>query len=426
LLATASTVLVVAGLTLTKLPLWLSVVIGLLVGSLLTTQAIPLARGGIDRRIAALTDAVRSYGEQDYSMRVAEQASSELSDLIVALNQLGDRLRRTRQDSMQRLALLDALLQQAPMGVVLIDEQGYVTYANRSAWRLFGAGERLEGRSFEAALAAAPGPLRLALARNEDGITRLPSHSEAEPDESVRVVRRSLTLDEQPHTLLVVERITVEILRHELQVWKKVIRLMTHELNNSITPISSLLHSALTIAGDPARRARLDEVLQVVGERVSSLAQFLAGYAQFARLPPPNRRPVEWKPFVARLSELSRFRCEGDLPTQPGVFDRAQLEQALLNLLKNAHESGSRPEEVSLRVTREPDGQTLVIVEDQGRGMDQEVLDRAIEPFYSRKPGGTGLGLALCREILEAHGGRLVIESKLGRGTRAICILPAR
>lgn len=426
MLATASTVLVVAGLTLTKLPLWLSVVIGLLVGSLLTTQAIRLARGGIDRRFAALTDAVRSYGEQDYSMRVAEQASSELSDLIVALNQLGDRLRRTRQDSMQRLALLDALLQQAPMGVVLIDEQGYVTYANRSAWRLFGAGERLEGRSFEAALAAAPGPLRLALARNEDGITRLPSRSEAEPDESVRVVRRGLTLDERPHTLLVVERITVELLRHELQVWKKVIRLMTHELNNSITPISSLLHSALTIAGDPARRARLDEVLQVVGERVSSLAQFLSGYAQFARLPPPSRRPVEWKPFVARLSELSRFRCEGDLPTQPGVFDRAQLEQALLNLLKNAHESGSRPEEVSLRVTREPDGQTLVIVEDQGRGMDQAVLDRAIEPFYSRKPGGTGLGLALCREILEAHGGRLVIESKVGRGTRAICILPAR
>lgn len=418
--------LLVAGLTLTKLPLWLIVAIGLLVGSLLTTQAIRLARGGIDRRIAALTDAVRSYGEQDYSMRVAEQASSELSDLIVALNQLGDRLRRTRQDSMQRQTLLDALLQQAPMGVVLTDEQGYVTYANRSAWTLFGAGERLEGRSFEAVLAAAPGPLRLALARNEDGITRLPSRSEAEPDESVRVVRRGLTLDERPHTLLVVERITVEILRQELQVWKKVIRLMTHELNNSITPISSLLHSALTIAGDPARRARLDEVLHVVGERVSSLAQFLSGYAQFARLPPPNRRPVEWEPFVARLSELSRFRCEGDLPTQPGVFDRAQLEQALLNLLKNAHESGSPPEEVSLRVTREPDGQTMIIVEDQGRGMDQEVLDRAIEPFYTRKPGGTGLGLALCREILDAHGGRLVIESKVGRGTRAICILPAR
>lgn len=395
-------------------------------GLLLSWAAVTRARRSADRRLLALADGVRSFEENDFSLRLSADPRDDAYELADLFNRLGNALRAGRQRVYQRELLLDTLLQSAPMGVMLVDNEQRITYANRAAWALFGGGARLEQRSLAELAGGAPPRLRAALLSGEDGVIRLPGSGDDVVEETVKLARRRVELNGRPLTLIVIERITADVLRQEILVWKKVIRLMTHELNNSLAPVSSLLHSARTIAAQPERGEKLEELLGRVGQRVGSLAEFLEGYARFARLPPPVFQEVPWSAFVAGVRSLMPCELEEPLPSTPGWFDAAQMEQVLINLLKNAGEAGSAPHETRLRVEVEPGGVTVVTVLDRGRGMDEETRRLAMQPFYTRRPGGSGLGLALCREILEAHGGHLTLEPRAGGGTAAVCVLPVR
>jgi signal transduction histidine kinase len=134
---------------------------------------------------------------------------------------------------------------------------------------------------------------------------------------------------------------------------------------------------------------------------------------------------VAWAEFLEGVQRLYAFSLEGTPPARPAAFDPTQMQQVLINLLKNAHEAGSPVGEVRVVVLDTADGGWVIRVMDRGRGMDAEVMKRALLPFYSSKPSGTGLGLPLCNEILEAHGGRLRVESRAGGGTIVTCWLPA-
>jgi nitrogen fixation/metabolism regulation signal transduction histidine kinase len=221
---------------------------------------------------------------------------------------------------------------------------------------------------------------------------------------------------------VLVERLTPELRRQEVAVWKKAIRLMNHELNNSIAPISSLFHSARTIQDRPDQQHRLGEIYEVIEERLTYLRMFLESYAQFARLPAPRRERASWRDLLDEVRAFYPFALSG-APPDYGTFDRAQLQQVLINLVKNAHESGSDPKEVVVHVARSVDG-TMLRVLDRGKGMDDATMRRALLPFYSTKPGGTGIGLALSNEIVEAHGGRLNIAAREGGGAVVTCWLP--
>ncbi len=148
-----------------------------------------------------------------------------------------------------------------------------------------------------------------------------------------------------------------------------------------------------------------------IRERAAHLHQFVAGYAAIARLPTPRPDRVEWAELIADLARQQAFSLSGSLPTQPGWFDRLQLEQALINVLKNAHESGGDPAQVSLLVQQSAHEARIEIF-DRGPGMTDLVLAQALLPFYSTKRDGTGLGLAMCREITEAHGGSLRLSNR--------------
>jgi two-component system, NtrC family, nitrogen regulation sensor histidine kinase NtrY len=207
-----------------------------------------------------------------------------------------------------------------------------------------------------------------------------------------------------------------------VQTWKKVIRVISHELNNSLAPISSLAHSGRELArlGD---NARLAPVFDTIEDRTRHLHAFIRGYAEFAKLPQPRIARVSWSEFLGQLAQHSAFRLIPPMPTTDGWFDRAQIEQALINLLKNAHEAGGKTDDVELAV--EPRvGETRIEVRDRGPGMSDSVLANALLPFYSTKHDGTGLGLALAREIVEAHGGRIALANRADGGLIVTLTLP--
>ena len=226
----------------------------------------------------------------------------------------------------------------------------------------------------------------------------------------------------KPHHLYQLKRLTRELARQEVATWKKVIRVISHELNNSLGPIRSLSHSGREFArlGDVAR---LSKVFETIEERTHHLESFTQGYARFAKLPQPRPEPVAWLPFLDTLSHHFAFRLVGAAPEVPGWFDRAQIEQVLINLLKNAHEADGDAQAIELAASVR--GNDLRIeVRDRGSGMSETVLANALLPFYSTKRSGSGLGLALAREIAEAHGGRVQLANRPEGGLVVTLVLP--
>ena len=219
-------------------------------------------------------------------------------------------------------------------------------------------------------------------------------------------------------------QLTAELRRQEVQTWKKVIRVISHELNNSLAPIASLAHSSAELL-KRGQLERLPTALATIEERARHLEGFIRDYARFAKLPSPRLEPHEWGRFLGQLGSQVEFIWNGQHADGLVYIDAAQMEQALLNLIKNAHESGSPADEVQLVLRRLPD-QWRIDILDRGNGMSETVLAQALLPFYSTKRHGTGLGLALTRDIIEAHGGHVALQNRDGGGLWVSLTLPAR
>jgi nitrogen fixation/metabolism regulation signal transduction histidine kinase len=335
---------------------------------------------------------------------------------------LGVLLGASRLQASEQGRLLSTLVEGVPMAMVLYGDSGRIAFTNAAARELFFEGRAVEGHNFLTMLHAAPAPLRQALLTESDELFTVEVDKESE---TFHLSKRDFDFDGEPHTLLLVKHLTRELARQEVGVWKKVIRVMSHELNNSLAPISSLLHSARLISQNPEQLGKLARVLDTLEERATHLRTFLEGYARFARLPRPTPALVEWPRLLSGLQALYPQATFAPPPERPGWFDSAQVEQVLINLLKNAQEAGGPPESVSLEVD-EAEGGFRLRVHDRGRGLTPEVLSHALLPFYTTKEKGSGLGLALSREIIDAHRGRLRIENREGGGATVTVWLPGR
>lgn len=367
----------------------------------------------------ALTGTVTSYKDGDFSFSLHWPQNDELSDLVAAHNALGDVLRQQRLDLVQRELLLDTMVQNTPVAMLLVSEAGPIVYANVAARQLLNQGRKLEGHKLADVLTHASPALLEALARGGDGLFTTSSNEE---EDVYHLARRSFNLNGRKHELLLLRQLTMELRRQEVQTWKKVIRVISHELNNSLAPLTSLAHSGAELVRR-GQTERLPQILATIEERTRHLESFILGYARFAKLPAPRLETQHWQAFLTQLGEQVIFRQVGEAPSEPCAFDPAQLEQALLNLLKNAHESGSPADEVTLEVRRLHEG-VRIDVQDRGPGMSDAVLTNALVPFYSTKRSGTGLGLALAREIAEAHGGRITLANRDGGGLTVTMLLP--
>jgi len=371
----------------------------------------------------ALGGTVTSYRDGDYSFGLHWDRNDEVAELVQAHNALGAVLREQRLGLVQRELLLDTMVQNTPVAMLLVQAEGAIVFSNIAARQLLNDGRRIEGMSLAQLLKRTFASLRETLDRGGDGLftVRAAGDRDAE-DEIYHLARRAFTLNGRRHELLLLRHLTAELRRQEVQTWKKVIRVISHELNNSLAPVASLANSAAELVRR-GQLQRLPEILATVEDRARHLERFIDGYARFAKLPAPRKAPLAWQSFLEALQLHVPFAIAGPLPEQPVQADAAQLEQALLNLLKNAHESGSPVADVQVAVRRGLDTVAIEVM-DRGSGMSDTVMSNALVPFYSTKRSGTGLGLALAREIAEAHGGRIGLHNRDGGGLLVSLVLP--
>lgn len=373
----------------------------------------------VRRLLRALGGAVASYRDGDFSLSLVVERDDELGALVKAHNELGEALREQRQQLVQRELMLDTVTQNSPVALLLLDARERVVYSNLAARHLLNDGRTLQGQDFGTVLARCPDALREAVLGLED---RLFPVQIAGNDEMFHLSQRRFSLRGRPHRLLLLKHLTRELSRQEVAIWKKLIRVLSHELNNSLAPIRSLANSGAELArrGDAAA---LPGVFTTIAERAAHLHRFIGGYAEFARLPAPRIEPVAWNEVVADLQRQFDFRLAEALPETPGHVDRAQIEQVLINLLRNAREAGSESSQIELSI-RHAGAEQVIEVRDRGPGMSEAVLTQALLPFYSTKRDGSGLGLALVREIAEAHGGRVRLANRVDGGLVVELSLP--
>jgi two-component system, NtrC family, nitrogen regulation sensor histidine kinase NtrY len=373
----------------------------------------------IQQMLRALAGTVASYREGDFSLSLVVDREDELGELMTAHNELAAALRQQRAHLVQRELLLDTVMQNSPVALILVDANERIAYANIAARHLLSDGTSLQGVRFADALKHAPSALRGATSEPGDILF---STDIEDVEETFHLSQRAFILQGRAFRLYLLKRLTRELSRQEVSTWKKLIRVLSHELNNSLGPLSSLAHSGAEIARREDYSA-LPAVFSAIAERAEHLHHFVSGYAAFAKLPAPRPESVHWPRFVADLQGQQTFTHPAPLPELPGWFDRVQVEQALINLIKNAHEAGGAASEVEVSIICAGALQRIE-VRDRGSGMSQNVLAQALLPFYSTKRSGTGLGLALAREIAEAHGGRIHLANREGGGLTVALDLP--
>ncbi len=375
--------------------------------------------------LQTLSNLLAAMREEDFSLRGRGARNDDaMGEVMIEVNTLSETLREQRLGALEATALLRTVMEEIEVAVFTFDSQDQLKLVNR-------AGERLLARPSERSLGLTASELGLAVClEGEPARTMELSFPGAAGRWGMR--RGSFHQGGSPHHLVVLTDLSRALREEERQAWQRLIRVLGHELNNSLAPIQSVAQSLET--GIQRAESSTDEGsifvdlrqgLAIIRSRTEALGRFMSAYTQLARLPQPSLASVEFGELVRRVAALER-RVPVDLGGGPVVTiqaDRDQIEQLLINLIRNAADAASETKgRVRIEWFRSAIHLELQIL-DEGPGISNPT--NLFVPFFTTKRDGSGIGLVLSRQIAEAHGGSLTLENRTDRrGCRAHLLLP--
>lgn len=374
--------------------------------------------------LQTISNLLAAIREGDYSIRArGGRREDALGEVIIEVNALGENLRQQRLAAMEATALLTKVMTEIDVAVFTFDAAQKLRLVNR-------AGERLLGRPTERLLNCSAMDLGLG------------DCLQGEPSRIMEItlpggagrwgLRRTIFREHgMPHTLVVLTDLRRALREEERAAWQRLLRVLAHELNNSLAPIKSI---AGTMSGLLKRQPRIEDWeqdmqrgLEIISGRAEALNRFIGAYTQLARLPQPRLGPVDVKVWIARVVGLET-RLPVTVEPGPALVVEADgdlLDQLLINLVRNAVDASLETKgAVKIRWSRNSSG-LEVLVEDEGPGLSNPT--NLFVPFFTTKKNGSGIGLVLCRQIAEAHGGSIALENRRDQsGCRARLSLPLK
>ena len=379
-------------------------------------------RERIIRPLQTTSNLLAALREGDFSVRArGSKPGDALSEVLLEVNDLGGTLREQRLGAMEATTLLRTVMAKIDVAVFTFDHEQRLRLVNR-------AGERLLAQPSERLLGLTAANLGLAQCLEGESKDPLPmSFPGGAGQWGVRV--SSFREHGRPHQLLVLSDLTRPLRIQEVQAWKRLVRVLGHELNNSLTPIKSIASSLKDLASREIPpedwRQDVNDGLHVIGDRAESLSRFMSAYARLARLPEPKPDHMDVGAWVRRVVELET-RLPVALESGPELTihgDGDQLDQLLINLIRNAVDAATETGGGVRTGWRTDNSSVEIWIEDEGLGLSNTA--NLFVPFFTTKPGGSGIGLALCRQIAEAHNGTVTLENrKTARGCLARLRLP--
>jgi two-component system, NtrC family, nitrogen regulation sensor histidine kinase NtrY len=379
-------------------------------------------RERVVRPLQTLSNLLAALLEGDYSIRSRGATTHDALGLaMLEVNALGQTLREQRLGALEASALLRKVMEEIEVAVFAFDGELKLRLVNRAGERLLNMpAERMTGRTAEAL------GLHSLLEGEEQ---RIVDAAFAGSTGRWQLRRSTFRQGGAPHRLLVLSDLSRTLREEELLAWQRLIRVLSHEINNSLAPIKSIAGSLHAALAREERPADLDDDLErgltIIGGRSDALQRFMASYAHLARLPAPRLAPVHVSDWVRRVAALET-RLPVEIVPGPDITIRAdgdQLDQLLINLVRNAVDASLETGgAVCVGWQRHGDG-VAVFVRDEGHGLANPT--NVFVPFFTTKQNGSGIGLALSRQIADAHGGSLTLENRRGvQGVEARLVLP--